>query len=86
MYNKNMVKIEKSWGKALKNVFETEEFNKLSNFVREEYSNKKVFPDPKNIFKAFDLCPFDNVKVVLLGQDPYHGDKQAHGLCFSCPR
>ena len=65
-----------------------EEFNKpyfeeLTSFVKEEYQLKKVFPPPTDIFRAFDLCPFDNVKVVILGQDPYHGPGQAHGLCFS---
>lgn len=60
----------------------------MSNFVRGEYLNKdkKIFPEAKNVFKAFDLTPFSKVKVVILGQDPYHDDKQANGLCFSVPK
>jgi uracil-DNA glycosylase len=63
--------------------FETEYFSKLTTFVREEYRTKTVYPPPKLVFNAFDLCPFDEVKVVILGQDPYHGKGQAHGLSFS---
>jgi len=77
------VKIEKSWKEVLQEEFDKPYFEELTNFVREEYGSKKVFPLPKDIFKAFDLCPFNNVKVVILGQDPYHGPNQAHGLCFS---
>ncbi|HDL90195.1 MAG TPA: uracil-DNA glycosylase [Thermodesulforhabdus norvegica] len=77
------VKIEKSWKDLLQDEFKKPYFEELTNFVREEYKTKKVFPPPKDIFKAFDLCPFDKVKVVILGQDPYHGPGQAHGLCFS---
>ncbi len=79
------VKIEPSWKEVLKSEFEKEYFVKLTDFVRSEYQKHKIFPAPKNIFKAFDLCPFDDVKVVIIGQDPYHGDGQAHGLCFSVP-
>ncbi len=79
------VDIEEGWGKALQAFFETDTWERLSFFVREEYKNKKVYPEPKNIFKAFWLTPFDDVRVVILGQDPYHGPKQAEGLCFSVP-
>lgn len=77
------VKIEKSWSKALKEEFAKDYFQKLTNFVKREYQAGKVFPPPKLIFAAFDNCPFNKVKVVILGQDPYHGEKQANGLCFS---
>lgn len=79
------VKIENSWKKQLKNEFEKSYFLELVDFVKKEYRTKKIFPAAKNIFNAFNLCPFDDVKVVLIGQDPYHGDGQAHGLCFSVP-
>lgn len=78
-----MVKIESSWKKALQEEFKKPYFKELSEFVRTEYLSAKVFPPPKFIFHAFELCPFDAVKVVILGQDPYHGDGQAHGLSFS---
>ena len=77
------VKIEPSWKEQLQEEFDKPYFKELTEFVRGEYQSKKVFPPPKEIFKAFDLCPFNNVKVVILGQDPYHGLGQAHGLCFS---
>lgn len=77
------VRIEDSWKKVLKGEFEKPYFVELTEFVKSEYKTKKIFPPPKNIFSAFDLCPFDNVKVVIIGQDPYHGLGQAHGLCFS---
>lgn len=77
------VKIEKSWKELLQSEFDKPYFEQLAGFVKEEYKSKKVFPPPKDIFRAFDLCPFDQVKVVILGQDPYHGPGQAHGLCFS---
>ncbi len=79
------IKIEPSWKEALKDEFEKPYFKELTDFVRGEYLSAKVFPPPKFIFNAFELCPFDKVKVVLLGQDPYHGEEQAHGLCFSVP-
>jgi uracil-DNA glycosylase len=75
--------IQDEWKEALKGYFESDSFKKLRAFVREEYHTTKVFPEPKNLFKAFDLTPFSQVKVVLLGQDPYHGDGQATGLSFS---
>ena len=75
--------IEPSWAKALKDFFEAPNWTDLANFIRAEYKSKKVYPKPKDLFKAFWLTPFDQVKVVILGQDPYHGVGQAHGLCFS---
>ncbi len=77
------VKIEQTWKIKLKDEFEKDYFQSLRDFIRREYKSKLVYPHPKNIFRAFDLCPFDKVKVVILGQDPYHGPKQAHGLAFS---
>ena len=79
------VKIEKSWKTRLQDEFEKPYFSELSHFVRSEYQTKKIFPPASLIFNAMDSCPFEHVKVVILGQDPYHGDGQAHGLCFSVP-
>ncbi|KKS86219.1 MAG: Uracil-DNA glycosylase [Parcubacteria group bacterium GW2011_GWA2_43_11] len=81
----NEVRIEESWKIALQERFESPEWRTLSEFVKSEYKVAKVYPPPKYIFNAFDLCPFVKVKVVILGQDPYHGTAQAHGLCFSVP-
>ena len=78
------VKIEQSWKNALAGEFDKDYFIKLTDFVRAEYlSGKQIYPEPKNIFNAFNLCPLDNVRVVIIGQDPYHEPGQAHGLCFS---
>ncbi len=77
------VKIEQSWKNRLQPEFEKPYFKTLTDFVRAEYQTKTIFPPAKLIFNAFDSCPFDAVKVVILGQDPYHGPGQAHGLCFS---
>ena len=77
------VKIDPSWQKVLNEEFEKPYFEQLTKFVKSEYAVATIYPDPKNIFRAFELCPFDNVKVVIIGQDPYHGPKQANGLCFS---
>lgn len=77
------VKIEQSWKVQLQEEFEKPYFMQLTEFVRSEYQTQKIFPPAKLIFNAFDQCPFDQVKVVILGQDPYHGPGQAHGLCFS---
>ena len=77
------VKIEQSWKNRLQNEFEQPYFADLVNFVKREYAATTIYPPAKLIFNAFDQCPFDNVKVVILGQDPYHGIGQAHGLCFS---
>lgn len=77
------VKIEESWKLRLAEEFEKDYFIRLTDFVRQEYAQGVVFPPGRLIFNAFDLCPFDKVKVVIIGQDPYHGPGQAHGLCFS---
>ena len=78
------VKIEQSWKDALSGEFDKDYFIKLTDFVRNEYlSGKAIYPAPANIFNAFNLCPLDKVKVVIIGQDPYHEPGQAHGLCFS---
>ena len=77
------IKIESSWKNKLQDEFQKNYFVQLIAFVREQYKTKVIYPAGKDIFKAFDACPFDHVKVVLIGQDPYHGPGQAHGLCFS---
>lgn len=77
--------IEESWGKALIDEFNSEYFAKLKKFLIEEKSNYSTYPPGPQIFAAFNHTPFDRVKVVILGQDPYHGKGQAHGLCFSVP-
>ena len=78
------VKIEQSWKEVLEKEFSKEYFTKLTQFVKEEYNGcTPIYPPAKLIFNAFDHCPFDKVKVVILGQDPYHGTGQANGLCFS---
>ncbi len=77
------VHIGGGWKEKLKDEFEKKYFKELSEFVHGEYKTAQIFPEPKNIFRAFDLCPFDEVKVVILGQDPYHGAGQANGLCFA---
>jgi uracil-DNA glycosylase len=77
------VKIHPSWQKALKAEFTKPYFQKLVDFVKTEYQTKTIYPPGPEIFAAFDHCPFDHVKVVILGQDPYHGPGQANGLCFS---
>ena len=78
------VAIESTWKKVLEHEFEEPYFTELSTTIREAYMSKgPVYPPPSEIFQAFDLCPFTDVKVVILGQDPYHGKGQAHGLCFS---
>ena len=77
------VKIEPSWKAVLADEFEKPYFSLLTSFVRKEYQTKQIFPPASLIFNAFNLCPFDKVKVVIIGQDPYHEVGQAHGLCFS---
>lgn len=77
------VKIEKSWQEKLQGEFDKPYFEHLTQFVRNEYATKRIFPPGSKIFAAFDACPFDKVKVVILGQDPYHDEGQANGLCFS---
>lgn len=77
------VKIEPTWKKHLEQEFEKSYFSELAEFVKGEYQHSIIYPPPKQIFSAFEYCPFDKVRVVILGQDPYHGPKQANGLCFS---
>ena len=77
------VQIETSWKEALKEEFEKDYFIKLTEFVRSEYRQHTCYPPGNEIFNAFNLCPLSKVKAVILGQDPYHGEGQAEGLCFS---
>lgn len=77
------VKIEDSWKQILSNEWDKDYFIKLTEFVRNEYATGQVFPPGKEIFAAFDVTPFEDVKVVIIGQDPYHDVNQANGLCFS---
>lgn len=77
------VKICDSWKSILKDEFEKDYFLRLAGFVKNEYQATTVYPPGGLIFNAFNLCPFGNVKAVIIGQDPYHGPGQAHGLCFS---
>lgn len=77
------VQIEESWKQILSAEFEKDYFRQLTDFVRNEYRSTTVYPPGKLIFNAFNLCPFEQVKVVIIGQDPYYGPGQAHGLCFS---
>lgn len=79
------VKIEDSWKMQLVPEFEKKYFSDLVRFIKDEYAKHRIFPPGKLIFNAFNTCPFDKVKVVIIGQDPYHGTGQAHGLCFSVP-
>ena len=75
--------IENSWKDKLQDEFEKSYFKTLTNFIRNEYKTQKIFPPANLIFNAFDKCPFDEVKVVIIGQDPYHNIGQANGLSFS---
>ena len=77
------VKIAESWKTRLKKEFQSEYFNSLIEFVKSEYTSNAVYPPGKEIFRAFDCCGFDTARVVIIGQDPYHGAGQANGLCFS---
>lgn len=77
------VQIEESWKQVLTPEFDKDYFIRLTEFVRREYQTTTVYPPGKLIFNAFNLCPYNKVKVVIIGQDPYHGPGQAHGLCFS---
>ena len=85
MNQSSKIIIEPSWKVALTGEFESAYFQRLTDFVRAEYSSTTVFPTPKNIFRAFTECPFNKVEVVIIGQDPYHGPGQANGLCFAVP-
>ena len=78
------VRIDESWKKVLESEFKKDYFTRLTSFIKEEYAgNTPIYPPARLIFNAFDHCPFNDVKVVILGQDPYHGAGQANGLCFS---
>ena len=79
----NTIKIESSWKNKLLPAFQTESFSLLKNFLVEEKKRYTIYPTGNKIFSAFDLCSFDKTKVVIIGQDPYHGPNQANGLCFS---
>jgi len=79
------IKIEQGWKEQLIDEFEKPYFANLTGFIRSEYATQKIYPPGKLIFNAFEKCPFDKTKVVILGQDPYHEPGQAHGLCFSVP-
>jgi uracil-DNA glycosylase len=80
------VKIEANWKKILKDEFNKPYFKSLISFIKAEYKNYTCYPKGTDIFNAFEFCPFDKTKVVILGQDPYHGPQQAHGLSFSVPK
>ena len=77
------VRIAEDWRALLQEEFDKPYFAELVEFVKEEYATRQIFPPARNIFRAFDKCPLDKLKVVIIGQDPYHGDGQANGLCFS---
>ncbi len=79
------ISIEQSWKEIMREEFEKEYFVGLRDKIKHQYLTETIFPNPKNIFTAFSLCPLDRVKVVIIGQDPYHGRGQAHGLSFSVP-
>jgi uracil-DNA glycosylase len=79
------VRLEASWKQLLAEEFCRPSFEALATFVRTAYQTRTVYPPPAQLFRAFNLCPVDRVKVVILGQDPYHGPGQAHGLSFSVP-
>ena len=77
------VRIAEDWKALLQEEFDKPYFEELIRFVKEEYATHRIYPRGSNIFRAFDKCPFERLKVVIIGQDPYHGPNQAHGLCFS---
>ena len=77
------VQIEPTWKEKLQSEFDKDYFRTLTDFVRQEYHTHTVYPPGRLIFNAFNLCPYPDVKFVIIGQDPYHGPGQAHGLCFS---
>jgi uracil-DNA glycosylase len=77
------VKIDETWKIVLKSEFQKSYWKELTEFIRSQYLSAKVYPPAKNIFRAFDLCPLNKVKVVIVGQDPYHGERQANGLSFA---
>src|SRR4051812_16309234 len=79
----NTIKIAPSWNKRLEKEFEQPYFQELIKFVKKEYKTQTVYPPGKEIFRSMDVCDFSNARVVIIGQDPYHGPGQANGLCFS---
>ena len=79
----HMFPITKNWFELLKNEFNSKEFKELQTFLNNEYATYKIYPEAKNVFNALNLVKYDDVKVVIIGQDPYHQPHQAHGLCFS---
>lgn len=79
------VRLSESWKRHLQQEFEQPYFGQLADFVKTEYATQTIYPEGKNIFRALELCPLEQVKVVVIGQDPYHGPGQAHGLSFSVP-
>jgi len=83
MSEQDKIKIEEGWRRVLNDYFESQGFQDLRRFVKSEYQQFTCYPPKNEIFKAFDSCPFDDAKVVIIGQDPYHGTGQANGLCFS---
>ncbi len=85
MLEKKDVRIEPTWRSHLAQEFDQSYFLSLAEFIRSEYLRSTIYPAPKDVFRAFEECPFDRVKVVILGQDPYHGPRQATGLSFSVP-
>ncbi len=78
-----MIKFDNDWDEILKDEFKQEYYLKLRAFLKKEYMTRRIFPDMHDIFNAFKYTPYNNVKIVIIGQDPYHGLGQAHGLCFS---
>ncbi len=84
--SEHIVKIEQSWYEHIGQEFSKEYFVRLKEFIISEKKQFKIFPPDSQMFAAFDLTPFNDVKVVIIGQDPYHGSGQAHGLCFSVPQ
>ena len=78
-----MGQISGDWQEALKDEFNKDYYRKLYEFVKDEYSNRQIFPESQDLFSAFSYTPLKDVKVVIIGQDPYHNVGQAHGLCFS---
>lgn len=79
------IEIEQSWLNLLRREFDKKYFKEVRSFIREEYKNKTIYPPASLIFNSFNLTPVEDVRVVIIGQDPYHGEGQAHGLCFSVP-
>ena len=81
--NSKPIQIEFSWKEKLRDSFQSESFIRLKKFLKSEKAKHKIYPAGNKIFSAFNLCPFESVKVVIIGQDPFHGANQANGLCFS---